>query len=116
MFGKILLSALSLSGVAGITLGTIGLGGTGQSVNSQRTDCPENIICPLNGDEVCKDQCPLIDENRADCEGKIGCPLTGNLAGKDQCQVNQNTVEDVAEKENKSDTVGSTPSCCTNRN
>jgi len=88
MFGKLLLSALALSGVAGITLGAIGIGNVNPITNSQRTDCPGKIICPLNGDQVCKDQCPLIDKNRADCPGKIECPINGELVCKDRCPEN----------------------------
>ncbi len=25
----------------------------------QRSDCPGKVSCPLTGEEVCKDQCPL---------------------------------------------------------
>ena len=26
---------------------------------SMRADCPGTIICPLTGEEICKDKCPL---------------------------------------------------------
>lgn len=26
----------------------------------KREDCPGKIICPITGQEICKDQCPLI--------------------------------------------------------
>jgi hypothetical protein len=41
-----------------------------------RPDCPGQIVCPLTGDLVCRDQCPLGDasalENEAlsCCQGK----------------------------------------------
>lgn len=53
----------------------------------ERTDCPGTVICPLTGEETCKDECPLIDPNLPDCPGKIVCPLTGELICKDQCPV-----------------------------
>lgn len=55
------------------------------AVGTARQDCPGKIICPLSGEEVCKDRCPLIDADRADCPGKIECPLTGELVCRDQC-------------------------------
>ena len=53
--------------------------------STQRADCPGTVICPLTGEEVCKDQCPLLDPQRADCPGKIECPLTGELVCRDEC-------------------------------
>jgi len=32
------------------------------SARSQRQDCPGKIICPLTGEPVCKDRCPLGGE------------------------------------------------------
>lgn len=26
---------------------------------TQRSDCPGKVVCPLTGEEVCKDQCPV---------------------------------------------------------
>ncbi len=67
----------------------IGLGGFVAylygSAETQRSDCPGRIVCPLTGEEICKDQCPLIDASRADCPGKIECPLTGELICRDEC-------------------------------
>lgn len=40
----------------------IGAGATAYaaaSARSQRQDCPGKIICPLTGEPVCKDRCPL---------------------------------------------------------
>ena len=53
--------------------------------STQRADCPGKVICPLTGEEVCKDQCPLLDPQRADCPGKIVCPRTGELVCRDEC-------------------------------
>lgn len=74
-----------------------------QEANSQRTVCPGTITCPLTGDEVCKDRCPLLDAQREDCPGKIACPLTGELVCKDRCPLGD------------SDTKAATlPPCCRN--
>jgi hypothetical protein len=59
---------------------------------TQRSDCPGKVICPLTGEEVCKDQCPLAAgkptaTTREDCSGKVICPLTGEEVCKDQCPV-----------------------------
>jgi hypothetical protein len=57
----------------------------------ERSDCPGKVICPLTGEEVCKDRCPLTvkktDSTRADCPGQIECPLTEELVCRDQCPV-----------------------------
>ena len=54
-----------------------------------RADCPGKVTCPLTGEEVCKDKCPLTarktDATRADCPGQIECPLTGELVCLDKC-------------------------------
>ncbi len=52
---------------------------------TQRPDCPGRIICPLTGEEVCKDLCPLQETAREDCPGKILCPLTGEPVCVDRC-------------------------------
>ncbi|MBI4585025.1 MAG: hypothetical protein HY717_13515 [Planctomycetes bacterium] len=50
-----------------------------------RSDCHEQIVCPITGMKVCKDQCPLMDPDRPDGPGKIECPLTGELVCPDRC-------------------------------
>lgn len=57
-----------------------------------RRDCPGKVVCPLTGEEVCKDRCPLATgkakaETRQDCPGKVTCPLTGEEVCKDECPV-----------------------------
>lgn len=51
----------------------------------ERADCPGKIVCPLTGELVCRDRCPLGDTDRADCPGTIVCPLTGEAVCRDQC-------------------------------
>jgi hypothetical protein len=67
--------------------------------STQRTDCPGKVKCPLTGEEVCKDQCPLAaqktDDTRADCPGPIEGPLTGKLICRDQCPVVDVTKKEV---------------------
>ncbi len=61
------------------------------STKAERSDCPGKVVCPLTGEEVCRDRCPLAakaektDPTRADCPGQIECPLTGELVCRDQC-------------------------------
>jgi len=31
------------------------------SANGARTDCPGTISCPITGEEICRDECPLLD-------------------------------------------------------
>ena len=66
-----------------------------------RPDCPGKIICPISGEVICKDQCPLVDFDRADCPGKIVCPLTGELVCRDRCPL-------VVDKES----TEAVPACC----
>jgi len=61
--------------------------------------CPGKVTCPVTGDEICKDQCPLVDADRADCPGKVECPITGELVCSDECPLGLASV--AAE-----------PSCC----
>ena len=61
------------------------------STRAERSDCPGQVVCPLTGQVVCKDRCPLVakvtktDATRADCPGQIECPLTGELICRDKC-------------------------------
>ncbi|MBI4586007.1 MAG: hypothetical protein HY717_18510 [Planctomycetes bacterium] len=54
-------------------------------MNTGRSDCPGQIVCPITGEKVCRDQCPLVDPYLPDCPGKIECPLTGELVCRDRC-------------------------------
>jgi len=47
--------------------------------------CPGKVVCPITGNEVCKDECPLVDANRVDCPGKVQCPLSGKPVCSDEC-------------------------------
>jgi len=76
----------------------------GFSSSNERADCPGKTTCPLSGEEICKDECPLIDTNRADCPGKVECPLTGELVCRDRCPLSADA--DATESENE------LPSCC----
>lgn len=64
----------------GVTVAAYGFSRAGE-----RADCPGKVVCPLTGEEVCKDQCRLIDASRADCPGKVECAVTGELVCRDEC-------------------------------
>jgi hypothetical protein len=49
---------LSTAAVAGLALTAFG-GMMFASPTSERPDCPGKIVCPLTGQLVCKDRCPL---------------------------------------------------------
>lgn len=83
-----------LSGVGGLIVLAMGAFAV-NAANSERADCPGKVVCPINGETICKDECPLIDPNRPDCPGKIGCPITGEMICKDQCPVGD--IDDAAE-------------------
>ena len=60
-------AVLSLVAVAAIGLSVAVAAG---AAGGQRSDCPGKVVCPLTGDEVCKDQCPLqsVDHDAAQLE------------------------------------------------
>ena len=46
--------------------------------------CPGKVVCPITGDEVCQDECPLIDANELVCSDE--CPLgLASAATKPSC-------------------------------
>lgn len=90
------------------------------SSKAKRSDCPGKVVCPLTGEEVCKDRCPLAakaektDPTRADCPGQIECPLTGELVCRDQCPTTEaaksaDTTALASEEEVE------LPPCCRNK-
>ena len=91
------LTALALLGVSVAVAGV--------ATNLKRTDCPGTITCPITGEEVCSDQCPLNNTVHDDCPGTIACPLTGEEVCKDRCPLNQ---ADQADQPNESEL----PACC----
>ena len=64
------------------------------SVNA-RTDCPGKMICPMTGELICVDQCPLAkkDASRMDCPGQMVCPATGALICIDKCPVAKSSTQ-----------------------
>ena len=120
--------------IALVVAGAVAAAGyaTSMSSSADRADCPGKIICPLSGELVCEDQCPvgsdaqettataeraenpsncegtLAETNaiRPDCPGKIVCPLTGELVCEDRCPLGEGQIK-----------VQATPrSCCQNLN
>jgi len=77
---------LSLAAV--VALGAI-VAIAGAATGFHRSDCLGQVVCPLTGDEVCRDRCPLADTARNDCPGKIECPIDGQLVCRDQCPQTQ---------------------------
>lgn len=97
---RVALWSALLTLVLGSTLLAYGFAGS----SAVRSDCPGTILCPITGEEICKDRCPLAEANRADCPGKIICPLTGEPVCSDQCPLVQPDDRTVA-----------VPSCCRGR-
>jgi hypothetical protein len=54
---------LCTSALAGLAVSGLGLAAS----NIGRSDCPGQIVCPLTGELVCKDRCPLD-------QGKLEAP------------------------------------------
>ena len=72
---------LCLVAIAVVGLTTYSLAFAG----GEGSTCPGKVVCPITGDEVCQDECPLVDANRVDCPGKVECPLSGELVCSDEC-------------------------------
>lgn len=77
---RTLLSMLAVFALGGLLAIPLAFAGGSSS-------CPGTIICPVTGDEVCKDRCPLGEVARDDCPGVIECPLTGEPVCRDRCPV-----------------------------
>lgn len=66
---------LWLTAVAVLLVGGAFAFGLAQT-KGERPDCPGKIICPVNGEEICKDRCPLTetkDSGPAKVEESAGC-------------------------------------------
>lgn len=72
--------------------------------STETSDCPGKVVCPVTGEEVCKDRCPLLDAERSDCPGKVECPLDAELVCRDECPLEMASARKDA-----------APSCCQNR-
>ncbi len=79
-------------------------GAYGFSQVGEQCACPGRLVCPLTGEEVCKDDCPLVDASRSDCPGQIECPLTGELVCRDRCP--------LAKKQTFDSTCEESARCC----
>ncbi len=89
----------------GVTFAAYGVSAYNWSANnSDETVCPGRITCPITGEKVCRDNCPLIDSSRADCPGRIECPLTRELVCRDKCPLAAKTSEQKVEAD--------LPPCC----
>jgi len=111
-----------------VLVGAFAIAATAYAISSSssadRADCPGKIACPLTGDLVCKDRCPVgtdtdvadadtpssisgalaeTDAIRLDCPGKVVCPLTGDLVCEDRCPVDEQAA---------SDQTAEIPACC----
>ena len=104
MRNKVLLTLALAVALGGVVAYSVVLAAT------PRADCPGAIICPLTGEEGCKDRCPLRDAQRADCPGRMECPLTGELVCRDKCPLAGAT--DSGEVAQPSCGEAIQPSCC----
>ena len=43
-----------------------------------RADCPGKVVCPLTGQVICADQCPLAGESQAQAEVPSCCKAKAN--------------------------------------
>jgi len=94
-----LLAPIAILAAAGVAIAAYAVN---SRVSADRPDCPGKIVCPLTGEEVCRDQCPRVDPNRPDCPGQIECPVTVEFVCRDRCRLNGSKQTPAQE----------TPSCC----
>ena len=75
--------------LVGLAMGVLAasLGYGVSTTENDRPDCPGRIVCPLTGQEICADRCPVIAAHRPDCPGQITCPLDGQPVCRDRCPV-----------------------------
>ncbi len=45
----------------------------GATMVTSRSDCPGKVVCPLTGNEVCRDQCPLEAEAPEESDETPAC-------------------------------------------
>lgn len=77
----VLTSALGLVGLAATVVAAVAWG----KPTAQRADCPGKIVCPLTGELVCKDQCPLGGQQTAESDADTApagscCERTGSAS------------------------------------
>ena len=72
MFKKRVLMVLMIMAVASVALAASGLV-AGNATSSERASCPGKVVCPLTGEPVCIDLCPVgaasveIETKQASC-------------------------------------------------
>lgn len=95
------------------SVATVGLVALASLVYAQshmeRADCPGKIVCPQTGKLICRDKCPMIDQNRPDCPGQVVCPLTGKLVCKDRCPLGGTAAKNMGTKTTDAKVK---PACC----
>ncbi len=105
-------AVLALGGAVALPLAFAG-------ARQERSDCPGKVVCPLTGEEVCKDRCPLAvkktDATRADCPGQVECPLTGELVCLDRCPVANHAKTADTKETLVSEGGAELPPCCRNK-
>jgi hypothetical protein len=60
---------------AGTGVGAYAVAGSGKAT---RSDCPDTIVCPVTGETVCRDRCPLNGDPR---DTPSVSPCCGERAG-----------------------------------
>lgn len=72
-----LVSTLGLVGSVAAVLGAVALA----KPSAERADCPGKIVCPLTGELVCKDRCPL-GTSKADAAEDMSIPVCCRAKGE----------------------------------
>lgn len=88
MSRKSLLCLVSV--VAILSLGVVGFKGVeaAQDANTWIT----KTLRLFSDSEVSEKEAPVLDAARADCPGQIPCPLTGQLVCRDRCPLTEATA------------------------
>lgn len=72
--------------VTGAALGGLGIASVATHADAAAAD---RVACPQTGEPIDPADCDLVDADRADCPGRIECPLTGELVCRDECPVDE---------------------------
>ena len=80
--------------IAGLGLALVGvLAAGGVAATTARSgDCPGTKICPLTGDLICVERCPVQHPDALACPGTIACPETGETICIDRCPLGVDTA------------------------
>lgn len=61
------------------------IAGGAVSIASSGNDCPGVMTCPLTGQVICVERCPITHPDAEPCPGTKVCPTTGQTICVERC-------------------------------